>query len=141
MPVIARKVILFVGFGSIAKHTAKIAKVFDMKVHAIRRSGVIEENERQILDRVYSLNDKEECFRNADFIVSTLPDTPETRDYFGVKEFQWMKQSCVFEEEQWLMKTHWLMFWKRNAFVEQYWMCIRMNRWIKNPSCGNVRMY
>ncbi|MGG0410042.1 NAD(P)-dependent oxidoreductase [Peribacillus simplex] len=68
----------------------KIGKAFGMTVLGMRHSGKSEE----FVDEMFTqkqLNDLLRC----DFIVVTLPLTPETRNMFGKKEFELMKPSAL----------------------------------------------
>ncbi|KAJ1461386.1 D-isomer specific 2-hydroxyacid dehydrogenase [Pelagophyceae sp. CCMP2097] len=94
MGVLKGKTMGFVGWGSIAHKTAMLAKAFGMKVVACRRSPAAESD--NLAERIYGVEDKLQLFRRADFVVSSLPDTPETRDFCGAAEFAEMKPTGVF---------------------------------------------
>ena len=90
MPVLKGKVLGFVGYGHIAKETAALAKAFGMTIVAVRKNQSDDDIE------TWSPDEREKLFEKADFVVSSLPDTPETRDFCGAKEFNAMKPSAVF---------------------------------------------
>jgi len=91
MPVLRNKTIGFVGFGDIAKTTAKIAKEsFSMKIAAYRKNP---EKTDVLIDKLYL--DSNELFQNSDFVVCTLPGTSETRNFCSA-QFSKMKPGSVF---------------------------------------------
>lgn len=92
MPVLRGKTMGFVGYGHIAKETAKLARAFGMRVIACRRSLERDPD----VDAIYSPEDRLTLFLEADFVVCSLPGTAETRDFCGVAEFGAMKESAVF---------------------------------------------
>ena len=93
MPVLKGKTMGFVGYGNIAKETAKLAKAFGMKVIVVRRSLSTEDD---LVDETYLTDEKLKIFEQADFVVCSLPGTAETRDYCGKDEFEAMKPDAVF---------------------------------------------
>jgi len=85
----------FVGFGSIAQETAKLCRAFGMRVIALRRS--LEGAGSESADKVYTIaDDKMTVFKEADFVVCSLPGTPGTENFCGAKEFGAMKDTGVF---------------------------------------------
>ena len=49
-----------------------------------------------LADKVYSPEQKQEMLADADFVVSVLPGTEATANFFGAAEFASMKPSSVF---------------------------------------------
>eukprot|EP00401_Gymnodinium_catenatum_P076799 CAMPEP_0117537350 /NCGR_PEP_ID=MMETSP0784-20121206/41918_1 /TAXON_ID=39447 /ORGANISM="" /LENGTH=334 /DNA_ID=CAMNT_0005333931 /DNA_START=85 /DNA_END=1089 /DNA_ORIENTATION=- len=89
------KTVGFVGFGDIGQATARLCKAFGMKVLALRRNKA----EPSEADMVFGIDDLEErmkVFESSDFIVCSLPGTPETRHFCGANEFAAMKDSAIF---------------------------------------------
>ena len=86
------KTIGIFGVGSIGKETAKLSKAFGMKVLGFRRSGKPEE----YVDQMYTLQEMNEVLPECDYVVVTLPLTPETHQLFGAKQFTLMKPSAFF---------------------------------------------
>ncbi|MFJ7509071.1 D-2-hydroxyacid dehydrogenase [Peribacillus simplex] len=89
---IHEKTIGIIGVGKIGKETAKIAKAFGMTVLGMRHSGKSEE----FVDEMFTQKQLNVLLPRCDYIVVTLPLTPETRNMFGKKEFQLMKPSAFF---------------------------------------------
>lgn len=89
---IHEKTIGIIGVGKIGKETAKIAKAFGMSVLGVRHSGKSEE----FVDEMFTQNQLNDLLPKCDYIVVTLPLTPETRNMFGKNEFRLMKPSAFF---------------------------------------------
>ncbi|GBG33353.1 D-3-phosphoglycerate dehydrogenase [Hondaea fermentalgiana] len=93
MPVLKDKTIGFVGFGHIAKSTARIAKDgFGMRVAAFRRNP--DKEDSALADNVYT--DKLELARKSDYIVCSLPGTPATIRFCDEAFFDAMQEGAVF---------------------------------------------
>jgi len=86
------KTVGFVGFGDIAKATARLCKAFGMRIVALRQGAF---DESGLADEVYGSADKLKVFEQ-DFVVCTLPGTPLTYHFCGEAEFAAMKKSAVF---------------------------------------------
>ncbi|PFH37079.1 erythronate-4-phosphate dehydrogenase domain-containing protein [Besnoitia besnoiti] len=89
------KTVGFLGFGEIARETAKLLQAFGMRCTALKRTA----SEKDALaERIWTSADPDgiEFFRSADYIVCSLPATPETTHAVGRKEFAAMKPSAVF---------------------------------------------
>ena len=82
------KHLLLLGCGAIGRDIAKIAKVFDMDVSAVKRTYEDIPN----VDRVGTDEDLHDFLSKADFVICTLPFTEETEGYVGEKEFEVMKE-------------------------------------------------
>ncbi|USK77489.1 hypothetical protein LIT31_13085 [Peribacillus frigoritolerans] len=81
---IHEKTIGIIGVGKIGKETAKIAKAFGMTVLRLRHSGKSEE----FVDGMFTQKQLIDLLPRCDYIVVTLPLTPETRNMFGKNEFR-----------------------------------------------------
>ena len=84
--------LLVVGAGAIGSHIAKLAKCFGMQTLGIKRT--ISENEN--FDAIYPLAKLNELLPQADFVVSVLPSTAETKNVFTKEQFSLMKTTSVF---------------------------------------------
>jgi phosphoglycerate dehydrogenase-like enzyme len=89
---IAGKTMGLVGFGHIGKSIAARAKAFDIRVHAANRSPV---NDPALVDRWFALDDLDEFWRTADFIVVSVPLTPQTAGLVDRKAFAAMRPGAV----------------------------------------------
>src|SRR5699024_2774792 len=86
------KTIGIVGMGRIGQAVARRARGFSMRVlyHNRTRKEDIEEN----LGVGYA--DFDSLIETADFIVSLVPATPETKHMFNAASFKKMKKSAIF---------------------------------------------
>lgn len=89
---IHHKTIGIIGIGAIGKETAKIAKAFGMTVLGVRNSSKPEE----YVDEMYTTDELDSVLPRCDYVVVTLPLTPETRHLFGYEQFKQMKPSTFF---------------------------------------------
>lgn len=84
--------VAIVGAGEIGRELARIARAFDMRVLAVRRSG----GSVPEADVVYDTSRLDDALREADFVVNILPLTAETAHLFDAKRFAAMKRSAYF---------------------------------------------
>lgn len=89
---ITGKTMLVLGTGAIGQEVARLAKAFRMKTIGISRSGC----HVDFFDEVYQLNSLNEKLPEADFVVSVLPSTKETKYLLNEGHFTRMKDSAVF---------------------------------------------
>lgn len=97
MHTLAGKTMGFVGWGNIAKTSAKLADAFGMRVIACRRNPAAAAGDGEVVPAaVYGIDDRLSLFAEADFVVCSLPGTDATRDFCGAAEFAAMKETGVF---------------------------------------------
>jgi phosphoglycerate dehydrogenase-like enzyme len=88
---LADKTMVLVGVGAIGERTAMLANALEMHVLGVRRDpdipapGVI---------AMYGPDHLLDLLSNADFVVLTIPLTPETQDMIGERELRAMKPSA-----------------------------------------------
>ncbi len=80
--------LLILGFGKIGREIARMAKAFQMEVNAVKRTP----GESELVEELVTNDDLSKLLPKADFIISTLPITEETRGYLGEEEFEQMKK-------------------------------------------------
>ncbi len=87
-----RKTMMIMGIGNIGQRLATIAKAFGMTVIGVNRSG------RKIaeVDQTVTQDNADEFIGNIDVLVSILPETEETKNYFDQKRFEKMKKGVKF---------------------------------------------
>ncbi|MBO7746257.1 D-2-hydroxyacid dehydrogenase [Paenibacillus sp. MWE-103] len=84
--------VAIVGAGEIGREVARIARAFDMRVLAVRRSGgAVPE-----ADAAYAADRLDEALREADYVVNILPLTNETAHLFQAERFAAMKRGAYF---------------------------------------------
>ncbi|WP_308637166.1 D-2-hydroxyacid dehydrogenase [Paenibacillus silvisoli] len=82
--------VAIVGAGEIGREVARLARAFDMRVIAVRRSG----GTMPEADVVYETSRLDEALRAADYVVNILPLTNETHHLFQAERFAAMKRSA-----------------------------------------------
>jgi phosphoglycerate dehydrogenase-like enzyme len=94
-----------VGYGSIGREVGRIGKCLGMRVVATKRSvGEVRDTghrvpgtgdpEGQMLDRIYPPERLGEMLAECDFVVISLPLTPETKGLIGEEELRAMKPNA-----------------------------------------------
>jgi phosphoglycerate dehydrogenase-like enzyme len=79
------KTVRIVGLGNIGKEVARLAKAFGMRVITTRRSA---KRVTRYVDKVVHRERLPELFAESDFVVLTLPLTPETHKLIGERELR-----------------------------------------------------
>jgi D-2-hydroxyacid dehydrogenase (NADP+) len=87
------QVIVFVGFGAIGRATAKLLSGFEMRIHAVTRSG---RGDLRLAEKILPVSKLHEALPEADFVVLAVPETAETHQMFGPREFELMKPTAYF---------------------------------------------
>jgi len=85
------KVLLIVGYGSIGKEVAKRAKVFEMKVWGVTRSG---KGEQAHVEKIFAAAQLKEALPGADYVLICAPETAETKHLMGTAEIARMKRGA-----------------------------------------------
>ena len=95
-----------VGYGSVGREVARLAKTFGMRVLATKRNvghaadagwqlpGVGDPEARNV-DRLYPPESLRSMLSECDYVVLTVPLTPATRGLMGVEELKRMKRDAV----------------------------------------------
>jgi len=92
-----------VGYGSIGREVGRLGKCFGMRVVATKRCEMRDtgyklpgtgDPEAQVPDRIYLPEQLREMLSECDFVVISLPLTPETKGFIGEEELQAMKPSA-----------------------------------------------
>ncbi|MEB7385532.1 phosphoglycerate dehydrogenase [Staphylococcus xylosus] len=84
--------LLFLGTGSIAQNTTKIANTMNMEVIGINTDAHSVEG----FSKTYAIKDLKEVISEADIIVNTLPETSETIHLLTKNHFELMKNDALF---------------------------------------------
>ncbi|MFY0779476.1 D-2-hydroxyacid dehydrogenase [Peribacillus simplex] len=86
------KTMLILGAGAIGGEVARLGKAFRMTTMGVNRSGKPVES----IDHLYTLDNILEAVPEADYIVSVLPSTDETKGLLQKEHFKAMKETAVF---------------------------------------------
>jgi phosphoglycerate dehydrogenase-like enzyme len=86
------KTMLILGAGAIGGEVARLGKAFRMTTMGVNRSGKPVDS----IDRLYTLDNILEAVPEADYIVSVLPSTDETKGLLQKEHFKAMKETAVF---------------------------------------------
>jgi D-2-hydroxyacid dehydrogenase (NADP+) len=81
-----------VGLGAIGRRIAAIASAFGMRVIALKRTAASTLG----VERAFGPGELVPFLKEAEYVVNTLPLTPQTRGYFGPQEFAAMRSDAVF---------------------------------------------
>lgn len=82
------------GVGNIGSEVARLLNVFDMKILGIKRNPKEKPKGNLNLEFLGAQEDLHYVLRESDFIIITLPLTPETRGMIGEEQLQTMKDTA-----------------------------------------------
>ncbi len=88
---LAGKTMVLVGVGAIGQRTARLAKAMEMRVIGVRRDPT---KPAQGVARMVGPNELDEVLPEADFVVLTVPLTPETRHMIGPCQLALLKPTA-----------------------------------------------
>jgi phosphoglycerate dehydrogenase-like enzyme len=88
---LAASTVLIVGVGGIGAETARLCAAFGARV-----IGVDPRPEREVPAEIVPPGDLDGRLPEADFVVTTVPHTPETEGMWNARRFQAMKRSAYF---------------------------------------------
>jgi phosphoglycerate dehydrogenase-like enzyme len=80
-----------VGLGSIGRHLARTAGQFGIRVLGLNRTG----DQCVDVEKVYTIENSADFFAESDYVVLTLPETKETRNFIDAEKLGMMKPSSV----------------------------------------------
>jgi phosphoglycerate dehydrogenase-like enzyme len=83
--------LLIIGYGSIGRELARRAKVFDMRVWGMTRSGNGDSTNAEKILPVSQLN---EALPHADYVVISAPETSQTKHLIGAEQIARMKRGA-----------------------------------------------
>ena len=82
------KTVGVVGLGAIGGDVARLCKAFEMRVIATRRSVTQRQSNVGDVDEVLPASDLDVLLKESDFVVLTVPGTPETTKLIGERELK-----------------------------------------------------
>ncbi len=80
-----------IGLGSIGRHLARTARHFGIRVTGLNRSG----RPCGDVEEVYTMDKLAGFLEEPDYVVLTLPDTPQTKHFINADVLKMMKPSAV----------------------------------------------
>jgi len=86
------KTIGVMGTGSIGSHIGRTARCFNLRVIGLSRSGKAVDG----FDRVFDLTQLDDFLRDCQYLVSTLPQTPETDQLLNERSIAQLPQGAYF---------------------------------------------
>lgn len=90
---IRNKTCLIIGLGSIGSEIAKRLKAFDVKIDAATRSG--KSKHANLVDRLVKIDEVRSLVEESDFIILSLPLTPESEGLVNGEFISWMKSDSI----------------------------------------------
>lgn len=87
------KTLGIIGYGSIGSAVAARAKVFEMRIIALRRKAAAGDG---LVDQSYSSEQLNELIAASDYLLAVLPLTAETRGMLGAAQIAAMRPGAVF---------------------------------------------
>ncbi len=90
------KTLCVVGMGSIGRAVAVRARPFGMRVAGVKRTVREDDAAREDADELYATRDLHAALRGADYVVVTLPNTPETYRLVDAAAICAMKPGAYF---------------------------------------------
>lgn len=90
------KTLCIVGMGSIGRAVAGLARPFGMRILGVKRTVREEEPAHDYADELYTTEHLGDALREADYVVATLPSTPETEHLLDERTIRGMKPGAYF---------------------------------------------
>jgi phosphoglycerate dehydrogenase-like enzyme len=81
-----------IGFGSVGRALSKRAQAFDMEILAV---DVFPKDKPEYVAELWPLERLDDLLQQSDYVVITVPYTPETDGMIGVGQFAQMKESAM----------------------------------------------
>jgi phosphoglycerate dehydrogenase-like enzyme len=88
---LTNKTLVILGYGGIGSQVAKLGKAFGMRVTGIRRNP----QDDEYADEVLGLDRFEELLPLTDYLVLSLPDSPQTRDIINADILEKLSNSAM----------------------------------------------
>jgi phosphoglycerate dehydrogenase-like enzyme len=83
--------LLIVGYGTIGRELARRARVFDMRVWGVTRSG---KGDMTHAEKILPATELNEALPHADYVVIAAPENSETKHLIGAQQFARMKRGA-----------------------------------------------
>ena len=86
------KTAAIIGLGSIGREIAKHLKNMGMRIVAVKQK----ESTEPFVDQLFSIDHLPDALSCADYVIVTLPLTPQTKKLFNLRTFNMMKENAFF---------------------------------------------
>ena len=100
LSLLAGKTVGIVGFGSVGCEIAKLLKnAFGMRVLIVKRDvSILSDLQMTLADEILCNNDEDigHLLSESDYVINTLPFTPQTVDFWDLAKFKQMKSTAIF---------------------------------------------
>lgn len=90
------KTLCIVGIGNIGQEVAARARPFGMRIAGVKRTVREDDEAWDYADVLYTNEDLHEALAEADYVVATLPGTPETHHLVGEEAIGKIKEGAYF---------------------------------------------
>ncbi|MBN2230810.1 MAG: hypothetical protein JW779_14570 [Candidatus Thorarchaeota archaeon] len=90
---IRNKTCLIIGLGNIGSEIARRLRAFNMRLLAATRSGISEYSD--LVDNLVKISDAQPLVEESDFIILSLPLTPESEGLVDSTFLSWMKPTSI----------------------------------------------
>lgn len=90
------KTLCIVGLGNIGRAVTERARPFGMRVIGVKRTVQRDDAAWEYADELYATADLHAALGEADYVVATLPGTPETRHLLDTPAFAAIKEGAYF---------------------------------------------
>lgn len=92
MPSLHETTLLILGYGSIGRDVARIAKTFGMHVIGVKRN---QESSDEFTDTIIGICELNEFLPQADFLIMALPNHPSVLNIVSTPELNLLKPSSI----------------------------------------------
>ena len=90
---IRHKTCFILGLGNIGTEIAKRLRAFDVKIYAATRSGISQQSD--LVDKLVKIDEAQPLIEVSDFIILSLPLTPESQGLVDRTFISWMKPTSI----------------------------------------------
>ena len=90
------KTLCIVGLGNIGRAVAKRARPFGMRVLGVKRTVREDDEAWRYADELYATEDLKDALGEADYVIATLPGTPETHHLLDATAISYIKEGAYF---------------------------------------------
>lgn len=93
---VAGRTLLTIGAGDLARAVAVVGRALGMRIVAVTRSPEKLREHKHVFDEIHGVAELHRLLPLADAVVSTVPDTLETRNMLDPSAIESMRSGCAF---------------------------------------------